>query len=333
MNDPQFRNMAQNMNNDTMRNMMKNIEYMNDDQLKSMMNMAGVGHMDVNTFKQMSKNMANSNDDTLNNMKRSASSFSPNNTNSYPSNQPRSENTQPNINKSKSVKFDDNFINQAFKKSNKIIELEEIKNKGNELFRQKKYKEAKEKYYEILNSLDEEHIKIEEREETKTIINTTRLNISNCLLKLEEYELAIYECLKVLKETETFKVHYRLGNAYFCKKNYEKAEFHFNSSLKFAITNDETNSSKEFLNKLIELKPKPKEDIPIKEEVKCSNTEKNLKEEKKIIEKEDILIEETVSKTNLKEEKVVDSEFYSKNKEKIEESKKQFENMVSLCYH
>lgn len=270
MNDPYYRNMAQNMNNDQMRNMMKNMESMPDDQLKYMMSMSGMGHMDVNTFRAMSKSFSNISDDNLNNMKKQASTNFPSNTSQT------TQQTNPPLNKSKSTVVDDSIIRDAFNKSNTLTKLESIKNKGNELFRLGKYREAKEKYYEMFNESEQALPLIKdqkEKEQVKDIVITTRLNIVNCLLKLDENELAIYECGKILNEKESFKAHYRMGNAYFNKANYEKAELHFKSSLALAVTTEEKSTVNEFLTKINSRKPK------FTEESKENNLSSNNKKE------------------------------------------------------
>ena len=58
--------------------------------------------------------------------------------------------------------------------------------------------------------------------------DTCRLNIATCKLKTNDYELAINECLKILrKNPKNFKAHWKAGNGFFSKKNYEKAFYHF----------------------------------------------------------------------------------------------------------
>ncbi len=348
MNDPYYKNMAQNMNNDQMKNMMKNIETMPDDQLKYMMNMSGMGNMDVNAFRSMSKSFSNVPDDTLNEMKKRASS-------TFPTTQPNANpQTNPTLNKSKSTVVDDKIISDAFNKSNILTKLESIKNKGNELFRQGKYRDAKEKYYEMFNESEQALPSISdhnEKEQVKVIVITTRLNIVNCLLKLEENELAIYECGKILNEKESFKAHYRMGSAYFNKGNYDKAESHFKSSLSMASSNEERSTVKDFLAKIDLKKPKPKEESKedssgivnnSKEESKVvyiekGNEAKNNKAENKsiIVTNDDINIEDKPKENIFKQSNqqaeqnsVNQNVLYDKNK--FEESRKQFQNMVRI---
>ncbi len=355
MNDPYYRNMAQNMNNDHMRNMMKNIETMPDDQLKNIMSMSGMGNMDVNAFRSMSKSFNNISDDNLNNIKKQASSNFPT---SQPQSNPQTQTTNPTLNKSKSTVVDDKLISDAFNKSDTLSKLEAIKNKGNELFRQGKYRDAKEKYYEMFNESEQALPSIKDPKESelvKDIVITTRLNIVNCLLKLNENELAIYECGKILNEKESFKAHYRMGNAYFNKGNYDKAESHFKSSISMASSNEERSTVNEFLAKIELKKPKPKEESKednsgivgnSKEESKISYIEQNEKvnESKDKTQKEnlsmtndDIKVEEKPKENSIKQS-IQQHEQSSVNqnlqfdKNKIEESKKQFQNMVSSYY-
>lgn len=248
MNDPYIRNMMNNMDPSTMKNMFKNIDNMSDDQLRSMLAMSGRGDMDVTQFRNMSKNMANSSDHDLNRMKSMNL-----NTTGFPqtgTNYPNS--AQPQIHKSNSTNIDDSFINDALnKKSDRMSLLESLKQTGNDYFRQKKYRESKEKYYEVLNKAEMYNTVKGSKEEKdlEELTLTVRLNISNCLINLEEYDLAIHESNKSLKLKESFKGYYRLGTAYFMKKNYQSAQSAFFKAKDLA-KGDEINTVKDYLNKL-----------------------------------------------------------------------------------
>lgn len=362
-NDPYIQNMMKNMDASTMKNMFKNIDSMSDDQLKSMLSMTGRGDMDVTQFRNMSKNMANASDQDLNRMKNM-------NLNRPDYTQPNSNfanSTQPPIHKSNSTSIDDSFINKSLnKKSDRISLLESLKQEGNEFFRQKKYRESKEKYYELLNKAEMYNITKDSKEEKEIeeITMTVRLNISNCLINLEEYELAIHESNKSLKLKETFKGYYRLGTAYFMKKNYENAKTAFLKAQDLA-KGDETKTVKDYLDKVGGLISKenssnePVEQQRTKAQAKPTNEEINeppsVKKENaqkstvsRILEKEKIqqskLSEEDNIIIEIEDPKPIKSNhsnssslpnkgsFSNIDLNKMEEAKRTVENMVSQLY-
>lgn len=58
--------------------------------------------------------------------------------------------------------------------------------------------------------------------------NTCRLNIATSKLKTNDNDLAINECLKIIRKNATnIKAHYKAGCGYINKKNFEKALYHF----------------------------------------------------------------------------------------------------------
>lgn len=329
-NNPYYRNMANNLDPSSIRNMYKRVETMSDEELKNMMNLSGAGFMDPSSFRQMAKNMANCDDEQLKNMKNfmgqggfpgpQASQSTPNTSNYNQANQGGQQ--MPNAPKSSSKSVEET-INESFKKKeSKFWKLNSAKEEGNLLFKQNKYKEAKEKYYELLNEVNYlEDVKGNDKIELQKLVNTTRLNISLCLLKLEDYELAIHECGKVLKEEESFKAHFRSGLAYYAKKNYEKAEFHFNGAKKFSKTNEEINSVAEYLGKLAVLKPKKETVVsqqPKYEESKCniennSNKKPNVEEVKEPEVKNEPKKEENESQQKTKKSTI--SRIFEKEKE------------------
>jgi len=109
--------------------------------------------------------------------------------------------------------------------------LENLKNEGNAFFKSSKYQEACEKYYEVLNELDylaREQDLNDNLKDIESLENTCRLNVATCKLKTNDNDLAINECLKILKRNSTnIKAHYKAGCGYINKKNYEKALYHF----------------------------------------------------------------------------------------------------------
>lgn len=247
-NNPLYRNMMNNMNPDMMKQACSNIENMPDDQIKKMMEMSGMGHMDVGMFKQMSKQMSGCSNDDLNKMKSSAQNmygnqgtnttngYNHSNTTSYNTTSTPNSNTNNNNNSNNNAsKTTDDILNDALnRKTNEIGRLERIKNQGNQLFKEKKYSQAKEKYYELLSNISGVVYKEGTKEylDLKTLTVATKNNIAFCFLKLEEYDLAAHECNKILKEDDkNFKANYRCGLAYYYKKQYVIAKDYFDQAV------------------------------------------------------------------------------------------------------
>ena len=158
--------------------------------------------------------------------------YNPNNTSTNNSN----INTNDPVKKNKAEKdknieknLEDFLCNDKTKLA--LKKLENIKNEGNALFKSSKYQEACEKYYEVLNELDyltREQDLNNNLNDIDSLVNTCRLNIATCKLKSNDNDLAINECLKILKKNNTIiKAHYKAGCGYINKKNYEKALYHF----------------------------------------------------------------------------------------------------------
>ena len=130
-------------------------------------------------------------------------------------------NNDLNRSKSSTLEFENNSV---------INRLDKIKGEGNDYFRNGKYAEACDKYYEVLNEIsylsDKDSTKYKKELEELEIL--CRLNIANVKLKTEDYDLVIRECAKVLRKNDNnFKAHYRSGVGYFKRGDYNKAESHF----------------------------------------------------------------------------------------------------------
>jgi tetratricopeptide (TPR) repeat protein len=120
-----------------------------------------------------------------------------------------------------------NFERSNTNKEKTIVDkMEEIKKKGNELFKENKLKEACEKYYDVVNEMEYISDNNKFKKELEDLEATCRLNIANCKLKMEDYDIVIQECLRVLKKSESYKAHYRAGVAFFKKSKYSKAQYH-----------------------------------------------------------------------------------------------------------
>lgn len=248
MNNMNFNpNMFNMINPQMMRTALGNIDNMSDDQLRSMLNSSGL-KVDPQVYRQMAKQMSNSSDADLENMRnKSKDMFS--NSNPY-SNSPNSNyNAQP-TNKNKSGNH--NIDESQFTKKSHIEKLEAIKLQGNAFFKDGKYKEAKEKYYEMLNEIE---YGAENKSDTRDLLKIARLNIANCHLKLEDYELVIHECNKILKTESNFKAFYRCGVAHFMKKRYDKSEECFNNAKQMQCTNEEKKQIENFLAKISQERP------------------------------------------------------------------------------
>jgi tetratricopeptide (TPR) repeat protein len=233
-----FNQMKGMMNPQMMRQAADGIANMNDEQLKTYLNSCGMGHIAPDTFRSMSKNMKGMQDNDLEKLKdqnpyanpmfnRQNSTTTPTTTTPNTSNDFKRSNTFSNSSGNSSM-----YDNIQFEKKTVIDKLEAIKKAGNDHFRANKYKEACEKYYEALNELEyvPDSDKSNFKKELEDMEMLCRLNIANSKLKLEDYDLVIHECLKVLKKTENFKAHYRAGVAYYKKGNHSKALHHFNKA-------------------------------------------------------------------------------------------------------
>jgi len=114
-------------------------------------------------------------------------------------------------------------------KQNIYQELEQTKNEGNKYFSDLNYDKCIEKYYTVLDRLEniDQEDKITYKNQLFNLEIATRLNLANVKIITREYNIVINECQKVLKIGDNFKAHYRMGVAYYNLKNYEKANEHF----------------------------------------------------------------------------------------------------------
>jgi tetratricopeptide (TPR) repeat protein len=275
----QMKNM---MNPQMMKQAADTIGNMNDQQLGAYLASTGMGHISPSAFRAMSGNLKNMDDKDLERMKNNANippTFNPSsNVNSTPSNSTNNTNssqTKPTTNSNKP-----NYDSYEPSRPKTLIEkLEEIKNNGNEFFRKGSYKEACEKYYEALNELeyipDSEKVNLKNQIEDLEVV--CRLNIANSKLKMEDYDLVIHECLKVLKKKENFKAHYRAAVSFYKKSNYAKAKHHFTKAREVNKTEEAQtieNYMKECERNLSEME-KEREEERKAMEAKSKESEKN----------------------------------------------------------
>jgi tetratricopeptide (TPR) repeat protein len=243
--NPEMMNKMKNMiDGKSMKNMLGNITNMNDDQIRMYLSASGMGHISPQMFRQMAGQMKNMDENELDRMKNmvpnatqagfpyqannAASTGNSNQRNTSNSNVKSGHNTDKINSPATSSKKDFNFPNNEPVSKNILDKLEKIKIEGNNFFRSGKYKEACEKYYEILNEMDyiSDSEKVTYQKQLDDLEIVCRLNIANTKIKQEDYDLVIHECLKVLKKSENFKAHYRAGVAYFKKKSHQKAYHH-----------------------------------------------------------------------------------------------------------
>lgn len=329
--NPEMMNQMKNMiDGKSMKNMLGNISSMTDDQLRMYLSASGMGHITPQTFRQMSAQMNNMDEKELERMKNLA----PNGPRpGFPYNQPynniNNNSLNSNINKltsntNKSNPYSTvNDYNHSQNAPKTIIDkLERIKIEGNNFFRQAKYKEACEKYYEILNEMEyiSDSDKSTYRKELDDMEIVCRLNIANTKIKQEDYDLVIHECLKVLKKSENFKAHYRAGIAYYKKGNHQKAYSHL---LKAKDLNKDVDAEverylkecKQFLDDVEEDKKKSQVVIDNKNEIK--------KEDDKVYNTD------TPNLNNLSNEEVKQSmtEIKNKNEDAYNDDEIKFKNL------
>ena len=164
-----------------------------------------------------------------------------------------------------------------------IEKLDKIKIQGNDFYKQEKHKEAYEKYYECLNEIEflSNNDKEKYKKEIQEIDLNCRLNITAVKLKLEDYDLVIYECNKILQIKENWKAHYRAGIAYYKKGKFKQSLTHLE---KYKSLNP-TNEDKTGMIKLIlvdnYIKQSKREVEQEEREVECktNQVEYNTKEE------------------------------------------------------
>jgi len=126
--------------------------------------------------------------------------------------------------------------------------IESKKAEGVDLFKQQRYKDSSNIFYDVL--IDIEYMRDKNIKYETSIIKldeldlACRLNISQCSLLIGEYDLAINEGLKANKIKESSKAHYRIGQGHLNKKNYQRAISHFKQGIELSVDSNEINSSK-----------------------------------------------------------------------------------------
>jgi len=123
----------------------------------------------------------------------------------------------------------------------KIEAALKTKDKGNEFFKDGKYKAAIKKYKKASSYVDYDHsFTDEEKAQAKPVRVTVHLNTAACNLKLKEYRTCIENCDKALKiEDNNVKALFRKGQALSALYDWEDAERVFNKALEIEPQNKE----------------------------------------------------------------------------------------------
>lgn len=167
--------------------------------------------------------------------------------------------------------------------------------------------------------------KINYKKQLEDLEVVCRLNIANSKLKLEDYDLVIHECLKVLKKSENFKAHYRAGVAYYKKSNHAKSLHHLSKAKDLNSTEDAQQLDKYLseCKKFVEVNNEEKNEPKItttKSNTSTSTEKENIKQEVNK-DKEDIKVNNntntststktdgSTSTTKSKIKEVLDNEF------------------------
>ena len=158
--NPEFMNQMKGMMNpQMMKQAAANFGNMSDDQIKSYLSASGMGHISPQMFRQMSGNLKNMDDGELERIKNMNTNNIPRNNPYQPQNNSYSTNPTPsttkNINNTTNQNKQSSNVEYVPPKRKTIVEkLNEDKNHGNNFFKECKYKEACEKYYEVLNEIE-----------------------------------------------------------------------------------------------------------------------------------------------------------------------------------
>lgn len=118
-----------------------------------------------------------------------------------------------------------------------ILNATDLKNEGNQLFKEKKFKEAVEKYMESLAYSNEDT--------EKSILHS---NISATYCKLEDYGKALeHAAISTKKNSEWYKAWYRLSFVLFKLEKVEQAKKAIDRTLELCKEEPESNNSFEFI--------------------------------------------------------------------------------------
>ena len=292
------------MNPEMMKTASNMFQNMSDDQIQGYLNMMGMSGMSPQQFRQMSSSLGNLTPEQIETMKnQKIPSYYPNPYQQQPPPQP----TTP---------------KDPDRRGTFIENLNSIKNDGNAYFRQKYYKSACDKYYEILNEIKTapDMTRNAFQKEIEDMERIVRLNIAACKLQQGEYDCVISECLIVLEKHKCFKAYYRMGVAWYSKGKYEKALSYLEEGEKIANSNEKGDIEKYLKLCRDEIKKKEEEEEKKKQKEK-EEKERKENEERERKEKENKEKEERERKEKEKETTVTTEEkVNSKEEDKKEET-------------
>ena len=247
----QIQNNLRMMNPEMNKSTSNMISGMSDSELQDYLSQIGMSGVNPSKFRSMCQNMSNMNDSQFNSMENMS---------------------QDNI---KKVNYN-NYNN----KSGIVQFITNMKEEGNSLFRNGKYKKAIEKYYDTIEKICIVNDKEKYKAELDNIENICRLNIANCKLKTGDYDGVINECSIVLESSKCFKGYYRMGLALMKKNIFDKAYRYLDNANEIGTASEKKAVEpylKECKEKLEEIKKKQRE-----ERLKKENEEnQKQKEEQK----------------------------------------------------
>ena len=197
-NPAMFESMKGMMNGAAMKQSAEMMSRMSDEELKQYMSMTGM-NIDPSYLRSASSNMAKMDEATLENMKNNASTRMPYTAPPTPVS-PVSQNpltTSPELSKAL-----------------------QLKNQGNDFFKQGQTVEASEKYRAGIIEIE----KIPLSQGSSELEVNLRINLSACLIKEKNYNEVITQCQKALTLGENPKAYYRYGQALFYLKENDKAK-------------------------------------------------------------------------------------------------------------
>ena len=116
-------------------------------------------------------------------------------------------------------------MNQFMNQSPEFVKLQTLEKEASDLVKNNKLLEAAEIYQEILKQFNElpNEVKSVEPESTQKFEFEIREKLTETKFKLEDYDSAIEEGLKILEKTPVYVIYLKVGICYFKKGKYYKA--------------------------------------------------------------------------------------------------------------
>lgn len=121
----------------------------------------------------------------------------------------------------------------------KLEQSEIVKNKGTNYFRNNRYEMASKQYKKIIDYLQyESDLEGENLQKKNSLLLAGYLNLAACYLKLGKIEEAIENCDKALElDPNNVKGHFRKGQAYLARKDYDLAKNSFSKVVEIDPSN------------------------------------------------------------------------------------------------